>query len=314
MSKGGTPRITDFGIGGAAVEATKTDPGSGLAVRVPTILQMAGSSRYAPAEQVLGAPPHPRDDVYALGVIAYQLILADINADPSSNAARTLRALRIPAELVTLIVSSIALDPERRPHDATEWEAVLAALMKKKTAKAPATTSTSDDFDDDPKEVFDAISESEIANATVSQTLTVAARGRWYSRPAGQPKANWELVASTPAEVRVSPGEVYRFSIKTTATDKDVEAVAALAGLASLRYLNLSYCDGVTDEWLACLKDFPGLRQLFLRGCSKITDAGLLHLHALTELQTVELTDCPQLTAVGIGALQIALPKCKLLR
>ena len=58
---------------GAAMEAAYSDPTdtcSGLDVRLPTILQTVGSSKYAPQEQFLGSPPSPRDDVYALGVFA----------------------------------------------------------------------------------------------------------------------------------------------------------------------------------------------------------------------------------------------------
>src|SRR5439155_3010807 len=105
----------------------------------------------------------------------------------------------------------------------------------------------------DPTEAMEALSESEVASAAVSQTLEVAARGRWYARPAGQPGAEWALICTTPAEVRVSPGEVYRFSVHSAATEADVNAIRTLAGLASLRYLNLSYCAGVTDAVLALL-------------------------------------------------------------
>ena len=316
LMAGIVPRITDFGIGGAAEEAARferlDENGSGLESRLPTLLQSVGSSRYAPQEQFLGSPPNPRDDVYAIGVIAYQLILGDLRATPGENASSELRALRIPAELVSLIVRSVALDPERRPKDASDWETALAALMKKKTVGERKPAPPENASKDEPTEELAALGESEVAASAVSQTLTLTARGRWYSRPAGKPDAEWEIVATAPAEVRVSPGEVYRFSINSAATEDEVHAIGALAGLTSLRYLNLSYCAGVTDAGLAHLNSFPGLRQLFLRGCPGITDAGLLHLHGLTALVTLELTDCKRLTAFGIAAIQKALPKCKI--
>ncbi|MBM3982257.1 MAG: hypothetical protein FJ304_18720 [Planctomycetes bacterium] len=317
LMAGSTPRITDFGIGGAALAAHggKPDEGSDLAVPVPTLLQTAGSSRYAPPEQMFGSAPDPRDDVFALGVIAYQLVLADLKAIPGPDVADELRALRIPAELVSLIVKSVALDPQRRPKDATVWDTKLAELVRKKTAGSGIRPALPPDpSKDEPTEELEVLSESEITASAVTQTLDVAARGRWYSRPAGQPGAEWQLVATTPAAVKVVPGEVYRFSINSSATAADAKAVAALAGLGSLRYLNLSYCAAITDKVLAKLPDFPGLRQLFLRGCANVTDTGLLHLHKLGALLTLELTDCAHVTPAAMNALQKAIPRCKIQR
>lgn len=320
LMSGGTPRITDFGIGGMAVEAARAaDPlnvGSGMNVRVPTIIQSVGSSRYAPQEQFLGSPPNPRDDVYAIGVMAYQLVLADLKVTPGADAETELRAMKIPTELVSLIVRSVALDPLKRPKDATEWEQMLFALMLRKSVSggggAPAPPS--DESRDAPTEELGALGESAAGGSVVTQTLDLTARGRWYSRPSDKQGAEWRLVATTPAEVRVTPGELYRFSINSAATERDVAAIRVLSGLNTLSYLNLSYCAGVTDAGLVYLKSFGGLRQLFLRGCANITDAGLLHLRALTHLRTLELTDCERLTPAAIAALQKALPKCKVTR
>ena len=315
LMAGKVPRITDFGIGGAAEEAARAERsqnnGTGLAVRVPTMLQAAGSSRYAPHEQFLGSPANPRDDVYAIGVIAYQLVLADLTAIPGPDIATELRALRVPSELALLIVRSVALDPAHRPKDAAEWEAKLDALMRKKTASgrslAPEPESPSRD---EPTEELAPFSASELS-VQVSQSLDLTALGRWYMRPAGRPEVEWQIVTTTPARVRLAPGEVYRFSINSAATEDDVDAIRVLSGLTSLRYLNLSYCAGVTDVSLVSLKAFPGLRQLFLRGCPHITDVGLVHLRELTALTTLELTDCKQLSVDGLAALRAALPECK---
>jgi eukaryotic-like serine/threonine-protein kinase len=317
LMAGTVPRITDFGVGGAAMEAAYSDgpmPDSSLAVRMPTLLQTVGSSKYAPQEQMLGAAPNPRDDVYALGIIAYQLVLADLRALPGDNAERELRAMRIPAELASLIVRSTALDPQRRPRDATEWERKLAELVRKKTAsRAPAPKRAAPK--DEPTELLASLSDSEIAESAPTQTITVAARGRWYARVAsGRLVADWHLVTTTPTEVRVAPGEVYRFSIHSAATQADVNAIGDLAGLTTLRYLNLSFCNGVTDAGLARVAAFANLRQLFLRGCHNVTDAGLAHLRALTHLHSLELTDCTGLSDEGVAALQEALPNCKIAR
>ncbi len=317
LMAGSVPRITDFGIGGVAMEAateTEAVTDSGPHVRVPTIIQGVGSSRYAPQEQFLGSPPNPRDDVYALGVLAYQLVLADLKAVPGPNAATELRALKIPTDLTALIVQSVALDPERRPKDATEWEKKLGALMSKKTVavRAPAPPSDAGD-ESDATEPLEALGESDAVSYVPPRVLELAAKGRWYSRKVGA-AADWQIVATTPGSVRVTPGEAYRFSINSTATEADVDAIRALADLSTLHYLNLSYCAGVTDAGLAHLEGFTGLRQLFLRGCANITDAGLRHLRGLDTLRTLDLSDCPQLTPAAVAVLQKALPKCKVQR
>ena len=69
--------------------------------------------------------------MYALGIIAYQMVTADLATAPGPDAAMEMRDLKIPSELAALIVRSAAMDPNRRPKDATEWEAALAALLQK---------------------------------------------------------------------------------------------------------------------------------------------------------------------------------------
>lgn len=315
LMSGRVPRITDFGIGAvgepARPEGTDTPPA--LQGRVPTLLQTAGSSKYAPPEQMFGSPPHPRDDVFALGVIAYQMVVCDLSALPGAGTAAELRALRVPAELTGLIARSVDLDPLRRPGDAGEWEQGLDALVRKKTASGPVPR-RSDASADDGTEPMEALGESSLSSYGPARVVDLPARGRWYARPANDPRAEWRLVAATPAAVELNPDEVYRFSVYSAATEAEVRALAALAGAPGLVYLNLSFCAGVTDAVLAELRAFPAVRQLFLRGATGITDAGLAHLHGLDRLRALELTDCPQLSAAAVEALRAALPACALRR
>lgn len=134
LMAGPVPRITDFGIGGVAIEP-KNDGTTGAltayAARLPSALHAAGTARYAPPEQRFGSAPNPRDDVYALGIIAYQMVMADLMGVPGTDASQELRDLKVPGELVSLIVTSVAMNSDRRPKDATEWEARLATLLQK---------------------------------------------------------------------------------------------------------------------------------------------------------------------------------------
>jgi tRNA A-37 threonylcarbamoyl transferase component Bud32 len=140
LMAGDTPRITDFGIGGVAVGVAPPES-SGTAsehsVKMPTMLKAARSRIYAPPERAFGSPPHPRDDVYALGVIAYQLALGDASAVPGTDAIDTLRDLGVQDRFISLIVKSVAMDPNRRPKDAGEWERHLAAMLAPVAPPAP---------------------------------------------------------------------------------------------------------------------------------------------------------------------------------
>jgi TPR repeat protein len=126
------PRITDFGLGGAVQQSILSEtqgPQSGHSVMLPTMLRAMGTMRYAPPEQMLGSPPNPRDDVYAVGMLAYQMIFADLKAAPGTDAADELRDLRIPNGIIALITRSVAINPDRRPKDMTVWQHGLAHYL-----------------------------------------------------------------------------------------------------------------------------------------------------------------------------------------
>lgn len=132
MMQDDTPRITDFGIGGAAVEALASDS-TGLfqnsVPRVPSLAKNAGNPRYAPKEQREGQTPDPRNDVYTLGVVAYQMIKGDTEAEPGADVEEELREIGTPEGIIVLIRKSISANPTRRPKDAGEWEVALSGLL-----------------------------------------------------------------------------------------------------------------------------------------------------------------------------------------
>jgi eukaryotic-like serine/threonine-protein kinase len=128
----GVLRVTDFGIGGAAVAHMEGDATRGFQTnsgRVPTLLRAAGSFGYSSPQQRNGEAPDPRDDVYALGVLAYQLLMCDLTAWPSPDMGHELRALGLPRGLIGLLVHSVSHNAARRPADAFEWKERLEALV-----------------------------------------------------------------------------------------------------------------------------------------------------------------------------------------
>ena len=129
-------RITDFGIGAVTAKAALSEESRGAttgADRMTSYLPGAHTPLYASPQQRNGEPPDPRDDIHALGVIAFQMLTGDLTAAPGSDLVDELRGAGTPDELIALIGKSVAQRAERRPKDAREWEVALTALMSKKT-------------------------------------------------------------------------------------------------------------------------------------------------------------------------------------
>jgi hypothetical protein len=78
-----------------------------------------------------GADPDPRDDVHALGVIWYQVLVGDLTAEAPRGAGwkKRLAAKGMTAPLVELLESCVASDRDDRPKDAGEVTERLAFLL-----------------------------------------------------------------------------------------------------------------------------------------------------------------------------------------
>jgi formylglycine-generating enzyme required for sulfatase activity/serine/threonine protein kinase len=122
-------RVADFGIGGIArVAAGRTT------TRTPSMLSMlrgAHTPLYASPQQLLGHDPDPRDDVYSLGVIGYQLLTGNL-AIPSLPAdwQDDLAERGVPEVMVRLLRSCLAAQPDRRLASAAVLLEELDALMR----------------------------------------------------------------------------------------------------------------------------------------------------------------------------------------
>jgi len=132
--------ITDFGIARATGRASSTRTGS-----------MLGTPHYMSPEQVLGRPTDARSDLYALGVVLYELATGALpfEADDALGTAlarvqscpidpRTHHPVSDP--LAALILRCLAREPEGRPDSASELLLALRALARgaSPTADAPA--------------------------------------------------------------------------------------------------------------------------------------------------------------------------------
>jgi serine/threonine protein kinase len=83
------PVIADFGIGGLASEwafSQEKDHRRAFGP-LPTMLSGSHTAGYASPQQRGGCAPDPRDDVYALGVMWYQLAIGDMTSDVPMGSA-----------------------------------------------------------------------------------------------------------------------------------------------------------------------------------------------------------------------------------
>ena len=126
VSTEGVVKLADFGIAKAAEQSDITKVGSVL-----------GTAAYLSPEQARGEPAGPASDLYALGVVSYQLMagklpyeaasLTDLarlqEGGPPPRLADEVRD--VPAALSAVVARALARDPERRYADAAEMEDAL---------------------------------------------------------------------------------------------------------------------------------------------------------------------------------------------
>jgi serine/threonine-protein kinase len=118
-------KLADFGIAKAAEQSDITKVGSVL-----------GTAAYLSPEQARGEPAGPASDLYALGVVAFQLMAGRLPYEASSltDLARQQGtppprlddlAPEVPAALAAAVMRALAGDPDERYADAGEMEEAL---------------------------------------------------------------------------------------------------------------------------------------------------------------------------------------------
>lgn len=127
-------KLADFGIGGvaAAARAVRSRIGAStidflsLADQA-SLFRGAGTPLYMSPEQRRGAAPDPRHDLYALGVMWFQLLVGDVSRELPHGWAKELTVkYGVPAEHVALIERCVGWMDER-PKDAGEFLPFLRA-------------------------------------------------------------------------------------------------------------------------------------------------------------------------------------------
>jgi serine/threonine protein kinase len=123
-------KVLDFGIGGLAEEFQRAEsetPGTG------PFTESAGSCTplYASPQQRRGAGPDPRDDVYALGVIWYQMLLGDVTKEPPRGGSwkKRLQEQGMTPGMLAVLERCLEDDPADRPADAQVLAQELQAIV-----------------------------------------------------------------------------------------------------------------------------------------------------------------------------------------
>jgi beta-lactam-binding protein with PASTA domain/predicted Ser/Thr protein kinase len=152
----GTVKVADFGLARAFAESRVSQaPGT-----------VTGTVQYLAPEQIQGEPADPRTDVYALGIVGYELLTGKVPFTGETSLAIAYRHLQdrvpppsrankaVPEALDRIVLRATEKDREQRPGSAAdlrkELQAVapslptappLAQLMR----DLPAATTTADD-------------------------------------------------------------------------------------------------------------------------------------------------------------------------
>lgn len=126
IARSGTAKLTDFGIARGALDTGLTDTGMAI-----------GTAAYMAPEQASGAPLTPAADIYAAGVILFEMLIGQLPF-AGDNPVQVMyqhvndpppqpRAINptIPASLEMVILRALAKDPADRFQSAEAMEAAL---------------------------------------------------------------------------------------------------------------------------------------------------------------------------------------------
>jgi serine/threonine-protein kinase len=128
-------RIVDFGI--ALVRDGSAGP------RLTACGMVVGTLEYMAPEQALGEPVDHRVDLYALGVIAYEMLAgtAPFSGGPfeivQQHITMDAPALHLDPEIDALVASLLAKDPVARPPSARSVSEQIARLRARRPAALP---------------------------------------------------------------------------------------------------------------------------------------------------------------------------------
>lgn len=298
VGEDGTLKITDFGIGGI-VAAKTLAAATGVTNSTPT-LTGSYTPLYASPQQRRGERPDPRDDVHALGVIAYQMLTGHLDSSPDMRAHEHLAAAGASQQLIGVIRDCVDSERTKRPANGTELARRLGAL-----APPPAPTVQLRPAPPVPLAASPvrgvtplSVSAPQEPHLLASGPVAILVAGKLRERPANDPAADWVRGVGVPKSVTPEPGKVYSLKLRPSAKDADLDELPRLAAFRSLVGVDLTGCGRLTSEGYRRLSGLVQLQEM-VAAQSSIDDAGLAAVRGLTNLQHLDLSE----TATGDAGL-----------
>lgn len=211
LISGGAARVTDFGVAkalSAATQAGPTQPGATVA-QMTGLGMSIGTPAYMAPEQLAADPAlDHRADIYAWGLVAYELLSGKYPFEGMSGAglmqaqlgtnppALVTRDPAIPASLSALVAKALAKDPAQRAQSANELIQTLDDTVV--TSSGESNRAGSRNTDDAPARK----SVSRKSGAALAIALIVAGGsfGAW--------KVNQTLISTSDKVIAVAPFKV----------------------------------------------------------------------------------------------------------
>jgi eukaryotic-like serine/threonine-protein kinase len=224
-SRDGEVKLADFGIAKATEQSSITQVGSVL-----------GTAAYLAPEQARGEEAGPRADLYALGVVTYQLISGRLPYDAASLTELALKqqheepamldalVAAVTPELAEAVAISLALDPRERYASAREMgRAISDGALGISPAEHPSGQR--------PTHATEATSV--LASATRTQA-SPAPRGAVVPRQPrrGPARAAPPVVATAPPRRRSGTGRVMTWVLALLALGGVIAAIVVLSAPA----------------------------------------------------------------------------------
>ena len=140
-------KITDFGIGGVIRTEELKENQTAMAAGAETLSRGTFTPIYASPQQQHGAAPDKRDDVFALGVIWYQILIDDLTKEAPRGGGwkNRLKMIGVTDEMLTVLEGCIESEVDDRLADAEVLGKRLNALaeLKPETPSPPPVSPSS---------------------------------------------------------------------------------------------------------------------------------------------------------------------------